>query len=219
MQNAPCYNRLMKKIISFDLDGTLVDSIYGEMVWNHGVPEEFADEYAIPFEKAKELVRKKYLSLGDASLEWYDIRYWLDRFNLTVTAEELLARYESYIELLPFAREVLEELGQKYTLIIASNAARIFVEKEISYAGIGSYFSHVISATTDYEIVKKGDSFYRTLCEKLGAAPHEIVHVGDHKIFDFEAPASFGIESYHVHDEDNGHERVIPNLKTLLDRL
>jgi HAD superfamily hydrolase (TIGR01493 family) len=209
----------MKKIISFDLDGTLVDAVYGDKVWNHGVPEEFADEYAIPFEKAKELVRSEYLSMGDARLEWYDINYWLDRFNLTVTADELLARYESYIELLPFAREVLETLEQKYTLIIASNAARIFVEKEISYAGIGSHFRHVISATSDYGIVKKGDLFYKTLCEELNIFPHEIVHVGDHKIFDFEAPANFGIESYHVHNEGNGHERVIPNLKALLDRL
>jgi FMN phosphatase YigB (HAD superfamily) len=209
----------MKKIVSFDLDGTLVDGVYGDMVWNHGVPEVYARQYAIPFEKARELVRNEYLSVGDGRLEWYNISYWLDRFNLTVSADELLARYESCIELLPFAREVLEALQEKYTLIIASNAARIFVEKEISHADIGRHFTHIISATTDYEIVKKGDPFYRTLCEKLDVAPHEVVHVGDHKVFDFEAPARFGIESYHVHPEGNGDERVIPNLKALLDVL
>ncbi|MBA4418322.1 MAG: HAD family hydrolase [Syntrophus sp. (in: bacteria)] len=219
MVHRTCYNRPMKKIISFDLDGTLVDGLYGEMVWNHGVPEEFADEYAIPFENAKTLTRKEYESIGDGGLEWYNIDYWLDRFGLEITADELLDRYESYIQLLPFAREVLEALRERYTLIIASNAARIFVEKELSYAGIGHYFTHVVSATSDYKIVKKGDSFYKTLCDELNISPHEIVHVGDHRIFDFEAPTRFGIESYHVHPEGNGRERVIPNLKALLDKL
>jgi HAD superfamily hydrolase (TIGR01493 family) len=209
----------MKKIISFDLDGTLVDGTYGDMVWNHGVPEEYSREYGIPFDRARELVRNEYLSVGDGRLEWYNIQYWLERFNLTVPADELLARYESYIVLLPFAREVLETLGEKYVLIIASNAARIFVEKEVSHADIGHHFTSVISATSDYRIVKKGDSFYKTLCEELHVSPEDIVHVGDHKIFDFEAPTRFGIESYHVHSEGNGHERVIPNLKVLLDKL
>jgi FMN phosphatase YigB (HAD superfamily) len=67
--------------------------------------------------------------------------------------------------------------------------------------------------------VKKGDSFYKTLLDRLGAAAHEVVHVGDHKIFDFEAPSRFGIEAYHLCAEGNGHERVIPNLRVLLDKL
>jgi FMN phosphatase YigB (HAD superfamily) len=209
----------MKKIVSFDLDGTLVNGIYGEMVWNHGVPEVFAQKYSMSFDEAKAFTRKEYESMGDGRLEWYNINYWLDRFDLPVTSHELLDRYESSIELLPFAQDALMSLKEKYTLVIASNAARIFVEKEIAYTGIGPFFTHIVSATSDYKIVKKGDSFYRTLLEELHVSPHEIVHVGDHKIFDFEAPSRFGIESYHLSAEGNGSEMVIPNLKALLDRL
>lgn len=209
----------MKKIISFDLDGTLVDGLYGEMVWNHGVPKAYADRYGISFDEAKVFTRGEYESVGDGRLEWYDIEYWLHRFDLSISAHHLLNQYESYIVLLPWAREVLATLGQKYTLVLASNAARIFVEKELSYADIGWHFTHIVSATSDYGIVKKGDSFYRTLLGRLGAMPHEVVHVGDHKVFDFEAPSRFGIEAYHLYPEGNGHEKVIPNLKALLDRL
>ena len=97
----------------------------------HGLPEVFAGKYGMSLEEAKAVTRKEYETVGDGRLEWYDIEYWLDRFSLTVSSGELLNRYESYIELLPFAREVLEELQEKYILVIASNAARIFVEKEV----------------------------------------------------------------------------------------
>ena len=209
----------MKKIISFDLDGTLVDGLYGEMVWNQGVPEVFSRRYGISVEEAKTHTRKEYETVGDGRLEWYDIEYWLDRFGLSVSSRELLDRYESYIKLLPFTREVLETLQERYTLVIASNAARIFVEKEMSHSGIGRYFTTVVSATSDYGIVKKGDSFYTKLLDHLGVSPREIAHVGDHRIFDFEAPASLGIESYHVSPTGNGDPRVISDLRALLDRL
>ncbi|HEY3276485.1 MAG TPA: HAD family hydrolase [Syntrophorhabdaceae bacterium] len=209
----------MKKIISFDLDGTLVDGIYGEMVWNHGVPEVYAKTHGITFEEAKRFTRKEFESLGDGRLEWYDIDYWLHRFGLPVSPPELLDRYERHIELLPHAKEVLTALQKRYTLIIASNAARIFVEKEISFTGIGVHFTHIVSATSDYGIVKKGETFYRTLLDNLSVSPDEVVHVGDHRLFDYEAPSRFGIESYHLCSEGNGSHKIIHDLKTLLERL
>jgi FMN phosphatase YigB (HAD superfamily) len=209
----------MKKIVSFDLDGTLVNGLYGDMVWNHGVPRVFSLKHSVSFEEARAFTRKEYESVGDGRLEWYNIDYWLDRFDLPVSSHELLDRYESYIELLPFAREVLTALQGRYTLVIASNAARIFVEKEISYTGIGAHFTRIVSATSDYNIVKKGDTFYEALLNELHVSPHEIIHVGDHKIFDFEAPSRFGIESYHLSTDGNGDKMVIPNLKILLERL
>ena len=51
---------LMKKVVSFDLDGTLVDAGYGDVVWNRGIPEEYAKKYCISFEEAKVLIRKQY---------------------------------------------------------------------------------------------------------------------------------------------------------------
>ena len=83
---------------------------------------------------------------------------------------------------------------EKYTLIVASNAARIFVEKELSYADLTPHFSHIISATSDYGMVKKEEGFYISSAP-LNASPHEIVHVGDHHVFDFEAPLRLGIDA------------------------
>jgi HAD superfamily hydrolase (TIGR01493 family) len=186
----------MKKVISFDLDGTLVNAGYGDMVWNHGIPSEYSKKYNIPFHEAKALIRRQYESVGDGDLLWYEIDYWIEKFRIPVSSEELLKRYESHIEPLPCAGEVLKELGQRYILIIASNAARCFVEKELDYTGFRHHFSHTISATTDYRMVKKEERFYKRVCETLHTEPAEVVHVGDHPIFDYDTPSGLGIESY-----------------------
>jgi putative hydrolase of the HAD superfamily len=217
----------MKKIISFDLDGTLVHGKYGDMVWNHGIPEEYALKYEMSFEEAKRLIRAQYEEVGEANIEWYHIELWLKKFDLPVSAKTLLDRYESYIELFPDTREVLEALMETYTLIVASNAARIFVDKELSYTNLASHFTHIISATSDYGMVKKEAGFYEKLCATLNASPDEIVHVGDHRVFDFEAPSQFGIDAYHfvpdqqgTRDQSQGSNgKTIHRLSDLLDKI
>jgi putative hydrolase of the HAD superfamily len=216
----------MKKIISFDLDGTLVHGKYGDIVWNKGIPEEYARKYSMPFEEAKALIRAQYEAIGDTNIEWYNIDYWLERFNLPISAKTLLDRYEMHIEAFPDTLEVLQALVTNFTLVISSNAARIFVEKELSYVNLTSHFTHIISATTDYGMVKKEEKFYRKLCAALDVSPQEIVHVGDHRVFDFEAPTRLGIDAYHIvydapapYDSHANNGKTIYRLRDLLEAL
>ncbi len=225
---------MKKKVISFDLDGTLVSSVYGDMVWNHGIPEVYAKKYAVTFDEARTLVMDQYRSVGDGDLLWYEIEYWLKRLDLPVTADELLTKYEPHIEALPDTQEVIEALKDTYTLVISSNAARIFVEKELGHTGLARHFRHIISATTDYKMIKMEPAFYRKLCQTLGVSHEEIVHVGDHKTFDYEVPSALGIEAYYFkgqgsgfhpagvtggHESTEGNGRVIHNMRELLDKL
>ena len=46
----------MTPIISFDMDGTLVESEYTDWVWNHGIPNLYAAKTGLPFEEAKAFV-------------------------------------------------------------------------------------------------------------------------------------------------------------------
>jgi HAD superfamily hydrolase (TIGR01549 family) len=219
-----CYTERMKKIISFDLDGTLVDIEFGNKVWNEGIGGKFAETYGVDRDLGEEWVRNAYAAIGDRNLLWYDIDYWLRRFNLPVSAAELLDTYAASIRLLPHVHDVLDTLAGKYELIIASNAARLFVEKELEQTGIASYFRRTVSATSDYGIVKKDVAFYQRLCSELGVSPEEMVHVGDHPIFDLEVPLQFGIDAFFVASQrpepagaDNG--RVLHDLRELIDRL
>jgi len=209
----------MKKVISFDLDGTLVDGAYGNMVWLEGLPEHYATRYSLPIDDAKRLVKAEYDSIGEGDVLWYDMTYWLRRFDLVVSIPELLDRYSGYIRVLPNVAEVLEKLSREYILIVASNAARIFVEKELAHTGLARYFRHIISATSDFDMVKKDEEFFRRLCRTLNVLPTEMVHVGDHAVFDVVVPLRVGLDAFHYNPDDQSDGAVIRNLRELLDRL
>ncbi|MCX7857332.1 MAG: HAD family hydrolase [Deltaproteobacteria bacterium] len=198
----------MKKVVSFDLDGTLVSQEFGDMVWNHGIPLEYAKKFGVSFEEAKKFVIYEYGLVGDGDILWYDIKYWIGRLGLDVKVEDLFNRYEKHIRLVEGAKEILEKLKGKYILILSSNAARIFVEKELRYTGIESYFDYVFSATSDFKIVKKEKEFYRKVMGMLKVSPQEIIHIGDHPVFDYEVPTSLGIEA-HLVKEGKGLKEVL----------
>ena len=53
----------MAKWISFDMDGTLIDSEFTEWVWGHGIPVLYAEKEGLPFETAKAFVEGEYRNL------------------------------------------------------------------------------------------------------------------------------------------------------------
>ena len=54
----------MIKIISFDMDGTLVKPTYADKVWLEGLPKLYAKEKKIPIKQAKEYIYQKYEKIG-----------------------------------------------------------------------------------------------------------------------------------------------------------
>jgi putative hydrolase of the HAD superfamily len=61
-------------------------------------------------------------------------------------------------------------------------------------------------------MVKKEEGFYKRLCESLHVEPSEIVHVGDHPIFDYDTPSGLGIESYCLVSRQTGQSDDISHL-------
>jgi len=184
---------LRVRVISFDLEGTLVDMVFSDKVWNEGVPRLFALKNDLSFEEAKRIVMDEYARIGENRVEWYDIAYWFNRFGLS-GLESLLEEYKGYIRFFPEVKEVLEELSGKFTLVLATNSNRLFIKalaKEIMH-----YFRQIFSATSDFKLLKGNSEFYRRICGILKVRPEEVVHVGDRWVDDFQSPRSIGIRAY-----------------------
>lgn len=189
------------KIISLDMDGTLVQPDFVDGVWLEGIPALYARQHKKDLREATRLVREAYDSVGQEATEWYDIRYWFDRFGLPGNVAELMRVYKDRVRFYPEVPEVLKRLKERYPLVVVSNAAEEFLDVELE--SLRGHFAHVFSCVSHFKRVKKDSSVYRDICRKLGIAPEEMYHVGDHFEFDYVAPSSLGIRACYVDRSGN----------------
>jgi FMN phosphatase YigB (HAD superfamily) len=205
-----------KPYLSFDLDGTLVELAFTELVWHHGIPALYARKNGLDQEQARAFVLEEYRKVGDGALEWYDLAYWFRFFDLSGTEGDLLKQYASAVRVYPEVHEVIGMLREHFTLIILSNAAQVFIEVEMREGALAGYFTHVFSATSDFRLVKKSPAFYRMICDRLRIDPRHLTHVGDHREFDYHIPRSLGITALHLDrkGEQRGHD-VLTDLSPL----
>jgi len=211
------------KVFSFDVDGTLVSQEFADCVWLRGIPEAYAAKHALSFEHAFEFVKREYDNIGENRIEWYNIRFWLRKFNLKIAYEKLFEKYKAEVEIYTEVESVLKVLKKAgYVLVVNSNAATEFIDFQIQ--PIKKYFSHVFSATSDFGELKKSNGHYAHVCEILDVKPQEVVHTGDHFVFDFLNPRRIGITAYYLdrsrdamHAENGNDEFVISDLNALLD--
>jgi len=198
----------MIRVISLDMDGTLVKSRFVDKVWMEGMPMLYAEKTGLDFPAAKEYVVDEYMKIGSDHLEWYDLLYWIERFGLKAGKDELLQMYEDEIETYPEVQEVLDLLAESHELVVTSNAAREFIDIELD--GFSEYFRETFSATSDFREVKKSPLIYGAVCAQIGARPFEVLHIGDHYNYDYESPLQAGLDALFLdrHGGRSGSEVV-----------
>lgn len=206
--------------ISFDLDGTLTTNRFVDSVWLEGVPGLLARKRGIDPDRARRLCMEEYAKVGEDSILWYRLSYWLEYFDLKdATPEGLVSLYTSTIELFDDVVPVLETLkAEGSALILFSNAARVFLDAEVSSGALEPYFDRIISVSDDWGMVKSNPAAYARL---KGMFPGPLVHVGDHERFDYEVPLSAGVDAYHIcrNRERPAAGECIADLREFADRI
>jgi len=206
----------MIRIISLDMDGTLMKSRFVDKVWLEGIPMLYAEKSGLDFPAAREHVLSEYMKIGSDRMEWYDLSYWIDRFGLKMGKNELLEMYEDEVEAFPEVEEVLEILSESYDLVVTSNAAREFIDIELE--DLSQYFRETFSATSDFKEVKKSPLIYGAVCAHMDARPFEVLHIGDHYHYDYESPLQAGLDALFLDrkGERSGQE-VVGDLREALE--
>ncbi len=182
------------RVVSFDLEGTLVTPDFSLAVWYQGVPSLYAARHGISFQEARQQVVEEYDRIGCQRLEWYDIKYWFDRFDLD-GYQELLANCQDKVSCYPETMPVLSSLGKAYPLVIVTSTMADFLPYLLSE--IEGCFVKVFSSISDYEQLKS-PSLYLKVCRDMGVLPEEVAHVGDDWQFDFTAPREAGVNAFHL---------------------
>jgi putative hydrolase of the HAD superfamily len=210
----------MIKIISFDFDGTIAKHTFADAFWLEGVPALYAKQHHVDVEAAKKYLFEEYDKIGDNRIEWYDPGYWFDRFDLQADWEKMLLKYQKNVEIYPEVPSVLKRLSASYILIVSSNAKKEFIDVQLRQSKLSGYFDQIFSSTSDFHTVKKVTDFYAMICKKLRIQPQEMIHVGDHKEFDYLSPQNLGITSYYLDRKENTTgNHVVSDLKQFENKI
>jgi putative hydrolase of the HAD superfamily len=168
------------KVISFDLDGTLIDLDFDLYLWFEQLPRLYSEQNGIPLEKAKEYFRLEYNRIGMQRREWYDLCYWIKHHNLRVDPKKVASDLRHKITVFPDALPVLKKLkSEKRRMIVFSNTPKMFLDIKIKVDGLDGFFERAISVYSDYSKIKSYDGVFAQLADELGVEPCEILHVGD----------------------------------------
>ncbi len=200
------------KVVSFDVDGTLVTPGFVDRFWLDGIPRVYAEKNGLAFEQAVNYVTSEYDRVGEHRIEWYTISYWLQKFDLDIPYQELFTKYQDLIQIYDEVEPVLTALRDAgYDLIVSSNATHEFIDFQIK--PLKKFFAHIFSATSDFGQVKKTNGFFARVCAILDIPPQRVVHVGDHWVFDFLNPRKIGITAYYLDRKRKDEDRTAETAK------
>lgn len=153
------------KYIIFDLDGTLLDSMY---IWKN-VSSLYLEKQGIqPPEGMINIVKK--FTIPEAA------RYFISTFSLPFTENEVVEsiidivadKYRNEIQLKPYALNFIQkqkELGSKMCILTASESSYIFAALE--RLNLLPYFECILTCT-EIGLTKKDPLVYKIAMERLG---------------------------------------------------
>lgn len=129
------------------------------------------------------------------------------------------------VELLPNIHEVLEQLSQKYKLIVATKGDLKDQHRKLHFSGLGKYFHHI------EVMIEKTEEDYLKLLNRLDIQPHEFCMIGNSLKSDILPVLNIGGTAIHIPFETTwAHEQIhhkithekfieIQSLSELLDKL
>lgn len=183
----------MKKVILFDLDGTLTDPMIGI---TSAVQYSLAS-FGIEVKYLKELIP----FIGPPLMDSFQKYYGFDEEK----AKLAISRYREYFEptgifeneIYPGIAEMLAHLCQAgYELVLATSKPWVYAKKILKHFGIAQFFSYISGSELSGERGKKTEVVAHALA-LCGARPDQAVMVGDRK-FDILGAKSMGMLSVGV---------------------
>lgn len=196
------------KIISFDVEGTLVSHEFSEVLWNEAIPLCYAKKYNIDTDQARKITRGEFEKIGYQRMEWYDAEYWFKRFQLG-NPEPVIQSCVDKISYYPEVTEVLSSLAPHFELTVASGVPLYLLKYLLK--DVGHYFTRVFSATSQYKQLKT-PYFYSQICQTMDVEPARIVHVGDSWKTDYINPGEVGINAFYL---DRSRANLVDSLADL----
>ena len=186
--------------VLLDVDGTLLDLHYDNFVWDHVVPEAYAQLKQLSYADAKEqLLAQMRQVLG--TIDFYSFDFWQQRTGLDIT--DLHKQQSQLIGFRADAEAFLNWLGSsKLRAIIATNADHNSLQIKESVVELSRRVDQIYSSQ-DFGSPKEHQSFWHQLQKHCGFDPQRTLFLDDTERV-LNAAAEFGIrEVWHVRTPDS----------------
>ncbi len=191
------------KAAIFDLDGTLVDSMY---VW-HKVDVDFLSErgFEVPDDYSRAIKTMHFETAAE---------YTIARFNLNETVEDIVSvwlnmavnEYTYNVRLKDGAKELIEKLRTDgLRLGIATSSKPFLAEPVLKNNGVYDYFN-TICCTSEVGMDKRHPDIYLYTAGKLGVKPDECV-VFEDIIDGISGANTAGMYTVAVYDTESSSEK------------
>lgn len=187
------------KLIAFDFDGTLLDSMG---MWNN-LSGDFVRSYGHEF--TRELADK----LVPMSLEM-SVDFFINDLGFDTTPEEIfkeldekvMVGYAKTLELVDGAIETLQACRDEgYPMVLATATNRKYVDTALDRLKLGHFFKEVFTAD-ELGYPKTDPMFYKEFARIMDRPLDEIIFVDD-SAYNLETASRLGIETIGIKEENN----------------
>ena len=195
----------------FDLDGTLLDSLW---IWQSAAGRYLEQQGVCPPQGLADQLRGMTVPQAIAQLQ--------DQFHLPGTVEEgvrqicaLVAQdYAERVQLKPFARDYLDQLRrQGVPLALATASEPAYVMPALERLGLVPYFTLIVTRDT-LPLTKRQPDYYRQLAQRLGAQPQQVT-VFEDSLHAIRSAKEAGCRTVAIYDASAADERS--RIKVLCD--
>ncbi len=134
----------MKPIIMFDMDGTLLDLAFDDLIWNHRLPERHAETHQYTLEHSQATLFEFYQQ-HKHTISWYSSRFWTEKVG--VDTLQLQKEYQHQIKPRSGCFELLKTLqAQGYRCWLLTNADCAGLALKLENIDLRPYFEIMISS-------------------------------------------------------------------------
>ena len=162
--------------IILDMDGTLLDLQFDELVWNQRLPARYAQIHHISIDEARARILDLMTPIR-GTLPWYCFDNWRELTGIDLT--DIENEVYEFVRPRAGAVEFLQKLRQlPAQVILATNADRRSMTRKIKHTALRSFFDHIVSSH-DFGYAKEDARFWHSLHDKVSFEPSRSLFIDD----------------------------------------